>query len=250
MTPATPRDAASVVLLRDGDAGLEVYLMQRVATMAFAAGVVVFPGGSVDPRDSDVPCDGADPDTWAPLLRADATLSRALVAAAVRETFEETGVLLAGPSLDEVAGDTTGQGWEADRLALVDGSLPMRGLLERRGLLLRADLLAPWAHWITPEDAPRRFDTRFFVAALPTGQRTRHVGGEADAVLWARPEAVLAQVRAGEIAMLPPTSVTLTDLLDFPDVASVLEVAPTRKIATVLPPATPKATGRGAGGLR
>jgi hypothetical protein len=103
----------------------------------------------------------------------------ALVRAAVRETFEECGVLLAGPSPDAVAAGTSGPSWEADRQALADGALSLAQLLIRRGLVLRADLLIPWSRWITPEAEQRRYDARFFVAALPAGQQARGGTGEA-----------------------------------------------------------------------
>src|SRR5262249_56575259 len=113
--------------------------------------------------------------------------ARALVCAAVRETFEESGVLLAGPSPDSVVADTTGEDWEADRQALLDRSLSLAEMLGRRDLIVRSDLLRPWSPWITPAVQPRRFDARFFAAALPEGQRTRDVGGGAAAVHQVRP---------------------------------------------------------------
>jgi 8-oxo-dGTP pyrophosphatase MutT (NUDIX family) len=117
--PAEPRDASSVILLREGNAGPEVYLLRRHTQMAFAAGFCVFPGGGVDRRDFDTDVAWAGPcvQEWAQLLRCDEGTARALVCAAVRETFEESGVLLAGPSADAVVTDTTGVGWEADRVA-------------------------------------------------------------------------------------------------------------------------------------
>src|SRR3712207_1025421 len=185
--PAPTRDAATVVLLRDApEFGVEVYLLRRVTSMSFAAGMHVFPGGSVDPRDADAEIAWAGPTAaeWSDRLGADEPLARALVCAAVRETFEESGVLLAGPSSDEVLADVSGEDWEADRQALLDRSLAFSAMLQRRGLVLRADLFRPWNHWITPEVEPKRFDTRFFVAALPQGQTPRDVGGEADEVHW------------------------------------------------------------------
>ena len=98
-------------------------------------------------------------------------MARALVCAAVRETFEEAGVLLAGAPDGGPVADPSGPSWEADRAALVAGAVTLAELLSRRGLVLRADLLVPWARWITPEGEPRRFDARFFAAALPAGQR-------------------------------------------------------------------------------
>lgn len=243
VTPAEPRHASTVVLLRDaaGGAGvtrLEAYLLRRQKTMSFAAGMYVFPGGSVDPRDESLPETawiGPRPETWAPLLTADEGLAKALVCAAVRETFEESGVLLAGPSEGEVVADTTGEDWEEDRLALIDRTLSFASLLDRRGLALRADLLRPWAHWITPEVEPKRFDTRFFVAALPRGQRTRDVGGEADRVIWERPEDALAASHRGELGMMPPTAFTLSELTAYDDVAAVMAAGDARDVQPVLP---------------
>ncbi len=154
--------------------------------MAFAAGMHVFPGGSVDPRDGETDTAWAGPPArrWAGWLGCDEPLARALVCAAVRETFEESGVLLAGPDAGSVVADTTGDDLERDRLALLDRSASMAEVLATRDLVLRSDLLRPWAHWITPEFEPKRFDTRFFVAAVPTGQRPRDVSGEADDTVW------------------------------------------------------------------
>lgn len=235
--PAAPRDAATVVLVRDvPSSGIEVYLLRRVASMAFAAGMYVFPGGSVDPRDADVELDWAGPRAadWTGRLSASEKLARALVCAAVRETFEESGVLLAGPSYTEIA-DVSDDSWEHDRLALLNRSLSLAELLCRRDMVLRADLLRPWAHWITPEFEPKRFDTRFFVAALPPGQVPRHVGGEADRVVWSRPEAALAQQAVGALALLPPTAATLAELTEFDCVADVLAAGQFRAISPILP---------------
>jgi len=232
---ATPRGAATVVLLRDGVDGVEAYLLRRVMSMAFAAGMYVFPGGTVDPRDIDELPAWAGPSdaAWAAVLRADAGLARALVCAAVRETFEESGVLLAGPSADAVVSDTTGEDWEADRLALLDRSLAFAHLLTRRELVVRTDLLRAWSHWVTPEFEPRRYDTRFFVAALPPGQRTRDVGGEADRVGWVPARRAVEQYRTGEMAMLPPTAVTVREIAGYDSVADVL--AAERVLEPIMP---------------
>lgn len=237
MSDAVPlRDAATVVLLRDGAAGPEAYLLRRVRGMAFAAGMTVFPGGAVDPRDADAEIGwvGPPPERWAAAFDADEPLARALVCAAVRETFEESGVLLAGPSAGEVCG-TEGPGWEADRVALERRAVSLAELLARRGLLLRADLLRPWAHWVTPAGEPRRYDTRFFVAALPAGQATRDVTSEADVVEWVRPADAVAQAAAGARRMMPPTIVTCEQVAGFGSVAEVLAAADGREITTVRP---------------
>jgi 8-oxo-dGTP pyrophosphatase MutT (NUDIX family) len=219
-----------VVLLRDTDGGVEVYLMRRVASMAFAAGMYVFPGGVVDRRDgdADVPWAGPPPQAWAERLSAPVALVRALVCAALRETFEETGVLLAGPDPAE-----------RERQALVSRALAFSDLLIQRRLLLRADLIAPWTHWITPEFEERRYDTRFFVAAMPPGQRTRAVGGESDEVAWFRPGDALDRFAAGTLALMPPTVTTLEDIAAYGDVAGVLAAAGDRTIAPILPRAVP-----------
>lgn len=234
--PAVPRDAATVMLLRAGHAGpLEVYMLRRKPSMAFAPGAMVFPGGSVDPRDADeqVAWTGPDAAHWGQIFDAPPELARALVCAAVRETFEESGVLLAGPSAGEVVADTTSDEWEADRQALLDRSVSLAELLARRGLVLRADLLRPWSRWITPVMEPRRFDTRFFAAALPAGQRTRDVGGEASAVAWIEPAAALAAGRRGELALMPPTMVSLTELAACDGLQGALTGQ--REVAPIIP---------------
>lgn len=171
-----PRRSASVVLLRDGGSGLETYLLHRHARMRFAAGMVVFPGGGVEPADSVGDAD-----------------ERVVVRCAIRETFEETGVALAS-----------------------------------------TDLL-PWAHWITPEVEPRRYDTTFFVAAQPTGQEPADVSGETVSAGWATARATLAAAVRGELSLMPPTLSILLELDDCADVAAVLRTAEGRVVATVLP---------------
>lgn len=233
--PVVPRDAATVALVRDGAHGIEVYLLRRVAAMAFAGGMHVFPGGSVDARDSArcVGWAGPDPREWTVQLRCDDGRARALVCAAVRETFEESGVLLAGPSDTEVVEDPTGRSWEADRAALVAGELALGELLTRRSLVLRSDLLKPWAHWVTPEFEPRRYDTRFFVAAVPAGQRCREVGGEADRVLWLPARTAVEDHERGTLAMLPPTVVTLRELSVYDTVGQAMRAD--RRLAPIMP---------------
>lgn len=232
---APARDAATVLLLRDGPSGIEAYLLRRTRSMAFAAGMHVFPGGSVDARDADadIAWSGPPPGAWSGWLTCDEPLARALVCAAVRETFEESGVLLAGPGPAAVVDDTTSGDYERDRRALLDRSLSMAGLLARRALVLRSDLLRPWAHWITPEFEPRRFDTRFFVAAVPPGQRPRHVSTEADQARWLPVAEAVAGHDAGRLAMLAPTIVSLRELTRFATVERVL--AAVREVRPVLP---------------
>ena len=233
--PAQPRDAATVMLLRSGSDGLEVYMLRRKASMAFAPGAFVFPGGSVDARDADEQVAWAGPDAaeWGRIFDAPPAQARALVCAAVRETFEESGVLLAGQSAESVVADTTSDAYEADRQALLDRSVSLAELLSRRNLVLRADLLRPWSRWITPVVEPRRFDTRFFAAALPAGQRTRDVGGEASEVAWVTPAKALQDWERGEIRLFPPTAVTLSELAACGDVETAL--AGPRSVVPIIP---------------
>jgi 8-oxo-dGTP pyrophosphatase MutT (NUDIX family) len=236
-TPVEPRDAATVVLMRPGVHEPEIYLLRRQTSMAFAGGMCVFPGGGVDPRDfdSDVAWSGPAPSAWADQLLTSDELARALVCAAVRETFEESGVLLAGPSATEVVADTTGEDWESDRKALEARSLSLTSLLRRRGLVLRSDLLGAWAAWCTPEFEPRRFRTWFFAAALPPGQRTRDVSSESSSVTWMSPLGACAAVDTGELGMMPPTYVTCLEIGQYADPAAVLASAVARDLTMFTP---------------
>lgn len=236
-TPAEPRDAATVVLLRDGAAGPEVYLLRRQASMAFAAGMCVFPGGGVDPRDFDatVGWAGPSPDEWATRLGCGEALARALVCAAVRETFEESGVLLAGPSGDSVVGDTTGADWEGDRHALESRSLSFTSFLAARGLVLRSDLLGAWSGWLTPVFEPRRFRTWFFVARLPQGQVTRDVSSESSSVTWLPAMSAVEAVEAELLTMLPPTYLTCLDVAQHATARDVLVEAEGRSVEMFTP---------------
>lgn len=234
---APTRDAATVVLLRDGAEGVEAYLLRRRRSMAFAPGMYVFPGGGVDPRDSDtdVAWAGPEPDEWAARFGCPTDVARALVCAAVRETYEEAGVLLAGPDTSTVVADTSGDDWQRDREALEAHTLAFSDFLRQRSLVLRTDLLGAWTHWITPDFEPKRFDTRFFVAVMPHGQRVGTLTGEADHASWMPLRAALASVDAGEMAMLPPTSVTCHELAALSSAGVALEAAAARTIVPVQP---------------
>lgn len=235
LTPVTPRRAATVLLLRDTDHGPAVHMLRRRTSMAFAAGAYAYPGGSVDPRDErPVAWAGPSRADWATRLDVEESVAQAVVCAAVRETFEEAGVLLAGPSADTVVADTTGEDWEADRAALVARELSFADFLARRGLVLRSDLLGAWARWITPEFEPRRYDTWFFVAALPEGQRTRNASTEADRTVWIRPGEAAASYDRGELLMMPPTIATLRTLEAYGAAADALAAAPRQDLTPVL----------------
>lgn len=230
--PVTPKDAATVILLRDGAQGLEVFLQRRVAGMAFAGGMTVFPGGGVDSRDADasISWSGPEPEQWARWFGCPEPLARALVCAAVREMFEESGVLLAGNGTGALA-DT--MPYQRDRAALVAREQSLAGFLAARGLTLRTDLLRPWADWITPEQEPRRYDARFFVAALPPGQRADGATTEAERSGWQRPAEALADAEAGRSMLMPPTWVTLTEIGEHATVADAL--AAQRQVSPVEP---------------
>lgn len=230
--PAEPRDAATVMLLRDSEHGPAVYYLRRQVSMEFAAGMCVYPGGRVDPRDfdRDVAWEGPSPADWAERLGCDEEMARALVCAAVRETFEESGVLLAGPHGDEVVADTTGADWEADRTALESRELAMTQLLTRRGLVLRTDLLGVWAAWLTPVFEPKRFRTWFFVALLPDGQRTRDVSTESSEVAWLPVREAVAMADRGEMLMMPPTYLTSLEVAGHHTALEVMDVAHGRSV--------------------
>lgn len=245
-TPAEPRNAATVVLMRPGAEGTpEVYLLRRQVSMEFAGGFCVFPGGGVDQRDfdTDVAWAGPSADEWALSLGCEEHLARALVCAAVRETFEESGVLLAGPSPDEVVADTTADDWEADRVALESRELSLTDFLNRRGLVLRTDLLGAWDAWLTPAFEPKRYRTWFFAAMLPQGQITRDVSTEASEVTWMSAADAAAAADSGEMMMLPPTFLTCLDVAGHDSVVDVLEVARGRTVEMFCPVVEPLGDG-------
>lgn len=236
LTPVVPKRAATVMLLKDTDRTPAVHMLRRRASMAFAGGAYAYPGGGVDPRDDEHHVRWAGPTRawWAQRLGVDEASAQAIVCAAVRETYEEAGVLLAGPSADGVVGDTTGDDWEAARAAVAAREVSFAEFLDRRGLVLRSDLLGAWTRWITPEFESRRYDTWFFVAALPQGQRTRNASTEADRTVWIRPQEAVEGYDKGELLMMPPTVATLRQLLPYGTAAEALAAAPGRDMTAVL----------------
>lgn len=221
--PVVPRDAATVVLLRAGTSGPEVFVQRRVRAMAFAGGMTVFPGGGVDQRDADseLAWSGPDPAWWAEQFGCSPELARALVCAAVRETFEESGVLLAGPDPGTVVAGTAQ--YADARAMLVSRELSLARFLTDNDLVLRADLLRPWSNWVTPEGERRRYDTRFFLAAMPDGQRADAVTTEVSDAYWSTPGAVIREWEEGRCGLLPPTWVTLTEVAECGSVAAALD---------------------------
>ncbi|WP_168583200.1 NUDIX hydrolase [Gephyromycinifex aptenodytis] len=250
---ATPRPAATVMLVRDigaegersphggtpeAESGIEVFMLRRTASMAFAPRMMVFPGGGVDPRDADrdLPWCGPSPASWArDLATEDEDLARELVVAAAREVFEECGVLLAGRDENHVVQDPSGPLWRQTRAALLAREWSFAEVLMQRDLVLRTDLLRAWAHWVTPEFEPRRYDTRFFAALLPQGQSPDGDTTEADEAGWWAPAALLRDAETGAAMLLPPTRVCLEQLAQRSPAAAVLDQAPqVRRVMPVL----------------
>ena len=222
--------AATVVLLRDaarpgpGGARVQVFLQRRVAGMAFAGGMTVFPGGSVDTGDRPDAAlwRGPGAQWWARRFGCSPDEAGALVVAAVRETFEECGVLLAGP------GGTTFDPQARDDLLARRRTLG--DVLGAAGVPLRADLLAPWVRWVTPEAEPRRYDTAFFVAVVPDGQDADARTTEAVEATWWYPGEALDGAQRGELRLMPPTLHTLQEIAEHADVAAVLATAQSRVV--------------------
>ncbi len=233
-TPAVAaRPAATVVLLRDapapgpGEPTVQVFLQRRVTGMAFAGGMTVFPGGSVDTGDRLGPAlwRGPEPGWWAQQFGCTRADAARLVVAAVRETFEECGVLLAGAG---AAGSAVVD--PSARDDLLSRRRTLGDVLEAAGLPLRADLLAPWTRWVTPEAEPRRYDTAFFVAAVPPGQEADARTTEAVEASWWHPADALAGAHRGELLLMPPTQHTLEEIAEHTDVAAVLAAVHTRLV--------------------
>ena len=236
--PLPARPAATVMLIRDqpqDEQGLEVFLMRRHSAMDFVAGVMVFPGGGVDDRDrnADVAWHGPDRQWWADRFGIDVELAEALVCAAARETFEECGVLFAGAADDPDLLVDDASVYREQRAALENKSLSFGEFLRSEKLMLRADLLRPWANWVTPkEERTRRYDTYFFVGAIPEGQRADGDNTETDKADWVTPQAALDDFADGRSFLLPPTWTQL-DALHGRSVAEVLAVE--RQIVAVEP---------------
>ncbi len=235
-----PRDAATVVLLRDTSNGLEVLLQRRHAQMANMAGMYVFPGGKLDPADSE-PASTALLDQPAASLHVslgenhiDPARAAGLHVAALREALEECGLLLAEPAHGQARLDAP-----RARAMLREGQ-PFPQVLSTLGLRLATHQLAPWSRWITPL-APamgtRRFDTRFFVAQAPEGQTALHDNEETTESVWVAPRAALEQYREGRIDLAPPQIMSLAHLARHARVQDVLDAARRQRPPTILPEA-------------
>lgn len=235
--PLPVRPAATVMLIREAGNAVEVFLMRRHAAMEFAAGMTVFPGGGVDERDGEAALVGQgawygpDPAWWGQRFGIEPDLAEALVCAAARETFEESGVLFAGPAGDPDTIVADASVYHQARAALEDRTLSFAEFLRGENLVLRADLLRPWSNWLTPkEERTRRYDTFFLVGALPEGQRADGDNTESDQSGWATPESAIEDFTAGRSLLLPPTWSQLHSLVGR-TVSDVLAVErPIRKI--------------------
>jgi 8-oxo-dGTP pyrophosphatase MutT (NUDIX family) len=238
-SPAIPRPAATVVILRDGRAGLEVFMVVRHHEIDFASGALVFPGGKVDEQD-------ADP-AWAELAPSTASApDRAFMVAAARETFEEAGLVLArrrgaGPLLDA---ETAHALVERYRVPMLAGETTFLDLVRKEDLLLAPDLMVRFAHWITPETQPKRFDTHFLLVSAPVEQLGAHDGGESVEGFWIAPGRALEDAEAGTRTLVLPTQMNLTKLARYATVAEAVAATRTLPIVTVTPRVERTADGR------
>jgi 8-oxo-dGTP pyrophosphatase MutT (NUDIX family) len=254
VTDVPVRDAATVVLLREGTAGLEAWLLTRVTGMAFAAGMSVFPGGRVEDADADLPFAGDGTARAAARFGCDERAARALLGGAVRETFEETGVLLSVPAAGKrAAGEADHIGSLARSLTAADlsgargdveaGRVSFGELLRANGLAVDSDALRPWSRWITPPGESRRYDTRFFIGAVPDGVDALDGTSESSAASWVPLGVALEQAQRGERGLLPPTVATLTSLMPFDSVAAATATADSRSLEPINPTIRRQADG-------
>jgi len=230
--PQRLRPASIVMLVRDGDEGLELFLLKHVGMMDSAPATVLLPGGGVDGRDGDdaIPWAGPDALEWGIRLGTDKSGGRVLVVAAVREVFEECGVLLASPEEDGPLCDVDAAEWRAAREGLIGRELSLGALLIQNRLVLRSDLLRAHAHWVTPEYEPKRYDIRVFVAKMPQGQtavvRTRdpHAAG------WFTPTSILAAQAADEVVLTPTAQICIEDAGRFASADEFFDYTPVIRV--------------------
>jgi 8-oxo-dGTP pyrophosphatase MutT (NUDIX family) len=230
---AQPRLASTVMLLRDGANGMEVFMIVRHQGNDFASGALVFPGGRVDPEDHDVAADAA---VFPPQPGMDAATA-ALRVAAIRETFEECGVLLA-----RARGDTSlinaarlRDIEAAYRPAMARQERTFGAMLAAENLVLAVDAMVHFAHWITPVHVPKRFDTHFFLAAAPADQVALHDGSEAVDSIWITPASAIDGTQAGKYKLVFPTQMNLQKLARHAPSAAALEAARADRVVTVVP---------------
>lgn len=228
--PATPRPAATLVLLRDGADGPEALLMRRQRSSGFVPGAWVFPGGRVDPSDSG-------PALYERIegLPTDPVPDSSFWTAALREVFEETGVLLARDGEGEWVPDASDRRVERLRRGLMEETTTLADLLEDLDAALDVSGMVHIAHWVTPVVEPRRYDTHFFAAALPPGRSARPDPREMTEAAWLAPKQALARFEQGELPMVFPTVKTLQSLSGCDSVEHVLDAFREREVPRTLP---------------
>ncbi len=228
-----PRAAATMMLLRQKPAEFEIFMMVRHDQIDFASGALVFPGGSVDVSDRELL---GRPELFTTGGISDPTLL-GLRVAAIRETFEESGILLARPqgSQELVSVGRASQVEATHREALCEGKIKFAQMLAEAKLVLALDLLVPYAHWITPAGLPKRFDTHFFLALAPADQVGAHDGRESVDSVWVSPRAALEGAASGRFKLLFPTTRNLIKLGTQPSAAQAIAAARSDRIVTVLP---------------
>jgi 8-oxo-dGTP pyrophosphatase MutT (NUDIX family) len=228
--PVPARPAATVVILRDGPAGLEVFMVVRHHEIDFASGALVFPGGKVDAGDHA--------EAWAELApHAGTSAERAFVVAAARETFEEAGLVLARRrGAEALLGMEEAHGLvERYRAGLLAGDSTFLDLVRAENLTLATDVMVPFAHWITPTSQPKRFDTHFLLVAAPVAQLGAHDGAESVEGLWIRPDQAVADADAGTRTLVFPTLMNLKKLSRYATVADAVADTQARPVVTVMP---------------
>ncbi len=223
------RDAATIILVREGTDGVEVLTVRRARDAAFAPGAYVFPGGRVDDADGEIPVTGRDSDECSRLVGSD--LGAAFWGAAARETFEESGVLIATTA----SGETPAVDIAVERRRVHSGERRFADLLADVSAGVDAGRIAFVARWITPRGEARRFDTRFFLAMGPDGAEAVHDDHETTAAHWVRPAELLASAGRGEVFILPPTMANLSWLAGFDSVDAALEAGFARSVDVVAP---------------
>jgi len=237
------RPASTILLLRDGaDREIEVFMMVRHHEIEFSSGALVFPGGSVDAADRDIIARNE-------LYSGDEGLSEAALGfriAGVRETFEESGILLARPrgSRDLVDAKTASRIAADHRVALTERKTTFLNILAQTGMVLALDALVPYAHWVTPEGMSKRFDTWFFLAAAPPEQLGAHDGRESTDSLWLSPREAVAGGESGRFKLPFPTTRNLIKLGKQPNVRSALDDSRGKPVVTVMPVLTKLNGGR------
>ena len=237
------RLAATLMLVRDGATGLEVAMLRRSLTASFVGGAHVFPGGAVDPQDASAAvaarCRGLDVAAANEVLRVPQD-GFAYWVAAVRESFEEAGLLVAehddGTPVDLSDADVASR-FVTHRGDVHAGRRKFADVLAEEDLYLPMDRVHPWSHWVTPIGPPRRFDTRFFVAAAPAGQEPLHDEHETIDSVWLSPLSALREFAEGRITIITPTIKSLEAIGRFPTVDTLLgAAAPRGAIAAVIAP--------------